>query len=203
MPLLSDRFAEALTYALDHHRDHLRKGTQIPYASHLLAVASLVLDMEPTHEDEAIAALLHDVVEDGGGERASREIRERFGADVQRMVLENSDSLTGDEQKADWRERKEAYVAAIAHKSPGALRVSVADKLHNARAILTDFRTHGEPLFGRFRQGEGDSVLWYYGALADAFAGRSADLGPGGIVALRELRTTIESLRAERALRGG
>jgi (p)ppGpp synthase/HD superfamily hydrolase len=201
MPLLTDRFADALTLALDHHREDLRKGTRIPYASHLLSVASLVMDMQSGSEDEVIAALLHDVVEDGGGLAALAQIRERFGADVAAMVEQNSDSTTGLEEKAPWRERKEAYVAGIAGKSPGALRVSVADKLHNARAILTDYRSVGEDLWTRFKQGEGESVLWYYRSLVAAFGARADDLGEGGRIALRELARTVDDLAAERAAR--
>jgi (p)ppGpp synthase/HD superfamily hydrolase len=202
MALLTDRFATALTYALHHHRDHLRKGTQIPYASHLLSVASLVMDMESGSEDEVIAALLHDVVEDGGGHAASLQIRERFGLAVQQMVLENSDSRTGEEQKAPWRQRKEEYIEAVGRKSPGALRVSIADKLHNARAILTDLRTHGDAVWLRFRAGSAPDVIWYYRGLVEAFEGRALDLGDGGRVALRELRTTVDALDRERR-RGG
>ncbi len=201
MPLLTDRFADALTYALAHHRDDLRKGTQIPYTSHLLAVASLVMDMQAGGEDEVIGALLHDVVEDGGGPRASAEIRERFGADVARIVEENSDSLTGLEEKAPWRERKKSYIAAISSKSPDALRVSVADKLHNARALLADYRTVGDDLWARFKAGESDSIVWYYRALVEAFEQRADDLEPGGRAALRELRLVVEALDAERASR--
>jgi (p)ppGpp synthase/HD superfamily hydrolase len=198
MPLLTDQFTRAVDYALRHHADDLRKGTTIPYASHLLSVASLVMDMESGSEDEVIAALLHDVVEDGGGERARAEIRERFGPDVERMVIENSDSLSGEPEKAPWRARKEAYIAALAHKSAGGLRVSVADKLHNARAILTDYRTHGEALWSRFKQGEGDSVVWYYRALVEGFERRADDLGPGGRIALRELDLVVATLEAAR-----
>ena len=198
MPLLTDRFTDALAYALEHHRDDLRKGTQIPYASHLLSVASLVMDMQAGGEDEVIAALLHDVVEDGGGPQASAEIRARFGDDVARMVEENSDSLTGLEEKAPWRERKESYIAAVASKSPDALRVSVADKLHNARALLTDYRTVGDDLWARFKAGESDSIVWYYRALVEAFERRADDLEVGGRVALREVRLVVQALDDER-----
>jgi (p)ppGpp synthase/HD superfamily hydrolase len=197
MPLLTERFGEALDYALRHHREHLRKGTRIPYASHVLSVASLVMDMESGSEDEVIAALLHDVVEDGGGETASLEIRQLFGPAVQQMVLENSDSLTGDNLKAPWRERKENYIAAIERKSPGALRVSVADKLHNARAILTDLRTHGDVVWHRFKAGSAPDVVWYYRSLVEAFEERAEDLEDGGRVALRELGSTVDALDRE------
>jgi len=142
-PLLTRRFDEALLLASEHHRRQVRKGAGIPYVSHLLAVASLVLEMGGT-EDEAIGGLLHDLVEDGGGPEGLATIRERFGSDVARIVEANSDS--DEEPKPPWRARKEAYIAAIAHKAPDELRVSLADKLHNARSILLDYRSEGEAL---------------------------------------------------------
>ncbi|WP_022926756.1 HD domain-containing protein [Patulibacter americanus] len=192
-PRLTARFDEALLYATAHHRRQLRKGTTIPYAAHLLAVASIVLEME-SPEDEAIAALLHDVVEDGGGMTALREIEERFGADVARIVLANSDSTTGEGDRGPWRRRKEDYVAAIAHKGPDELRVSLADKLHNARSIAMDHRQVGEELWSRFATGNGDDVRWYYRALLEAFTARREDLGDGGLRVLEELGRTVEEL---------
>jgi GTP pyrophosphokinase len=151
-PLLGPRFDAALLLATEHHRRQLRKGTEVPYAAHLLAVASLVLEMGGS-EDEAIGALLHDLVEDGGGPAGLATIRERFGEDVARIVLANSD--TDEEPKPPWEERKRAYIESIAHKAPDELRVSLADKLHNARSILLDFRSHGDELWTRFKAGEG------------------------------------------------
>ena len=187
---LGPRFEEALGYAIGHHRGDRRKGTAIPYAAHLLAVASLVLEMESA-EDEAIAALLHDVVEDGGGEEAEAEIRARFGDDVARIVRANSDTVT--DPKPPWRQRKEDYITGIAGKAPDELRVSIADKLHNARSILSDHRRHGEQLWGRFAGGR-EGTLWYYRALLGAFEARRAELGPGGGHALDELRAVIAEL---------
>ena len=153
-PLLTERFDRALHYATRHHARQLRKGTPIPYAAHLLAAASLVLEMHGD-EDEAIGALLHDVVEDGGGERSLREIEEAFGAKVAQIVLDNSDSVPAQgEEKPRWYERKRAYITAFPHKAPASLRVSLADKLHNARSILLDYRTEGDTLWGRFGQGQ-------------------------------------------------
>jgi (p)ppGpp synthase/HD superfamily hydrolase len=190
-PLLTGRFDRALDLAVDHHRPQLRKGTEIPYVAHLLGVASLVLEMGGT-EDEAIGALLHDAVEDRGGPEMLARIRAGFGDDVARIVQANSD--TDVEPKPPWRERKEAYVAAIARKAPDELRVSLADKLHNARAILLDFRTHGDALWDRFKAGEGASVRWYYRALYAAFAARADDLGPRARPALDELGRTVAEI---------
>ena len=190
-PILGPRFDEALLLATRHHRGQLRKGTTIPYASHLLAVAGLVLEMGGT-EDEAIGALLHDLVEDGGGPAGLEDIRSRFGDDVARIVLANSD--TDEEPKPPWEERKQAYIAAIAHKQPDELRVSLADKLHNARSILIDYRTHGEHLWARFKSGEGPAVRWYYRSLLEAFEARRDALGPAAEPALGELARTVAEL---------
>ena len=119
-------------------------------------------------ETEAIGALLHDAIEDGGGPPMRDRIEREFGTDVARIVQANSD--TDQEPKPPWRQRKQAYIDAIAHKQPDELRVSLADKLHNARAILLDYRTHGEGVWDRFKTGEGDSIRWYYRSLFEAFA---------------------------------
>lgn len=190
-PLLTADFDRALLLATSHHRRQLRKGTATPYVSHLLAVASLVLEMGG-NQTEAIGALLHDAVEDGGGPEMLEDIRRTFGEDVARIVMANSD--TDREPKPPWRERKEAYIAAIAHKRPDELRVSLADKLHNARAILLDFRTHGDALWSRFKTGEGESVRWYYRKLHEAFTVQSASLGEGARPMLEELGRTVAEI---------
>ena len=162
---LSPRFDEALAYASRLHRDQLRKGGAIPYVSHLLAVTAIVLEHGGT-EDEAIAALLHDAVEDQGGPATREAIRERFGEGVVAIVDGCTDAETI--PKPPWQDRKEAYIAHIAGASPSVRLVSAADKLHNTRAILADYRHLGEALWCRFN-GKRDGTLWYYRALADAF----------------------------------
>lgn len=195
-PLLTARFDEALHYATAHHALQLRKGTDVPYVAHLLAVASLVLEMGGT-EDEAIGGLLHDVVEDGGGTAALEEITERFGEDVAAIVLANSDTIDdGAEEKPPWWERKRAYVDAIATKSPAALRVSLADKLHNARAILLDYRTHGDALWERFSQKQGGATRIYYRELAAAFERERDRVGPLAEPFVDELRRTVDAISA-------
>ncbi|OPY08320.1 MAG: GTP pyrophosphokinase [Syntrophaceae bacterium PtaB.Bin038] len=161
---LSARFDEALAYAHEAHRDQLRKGTKIPYISHLMAVAGLVLE-NGGDEDTAIAALLHDTIEDGGGDAARQEIRRRFGRRVADIVDECTDAEVI--PKPPWRERKERYIAHLRHASPQARLVSAADKLHNARAILADYRVVGEALWERFNA-DRDGVLWYYQSLVAA-----------------------------------
>ena len=189
---LTDKLDRAFTYAREHHANDIRKGTAIPYLSHLLGVCSLVLDMEGS-EDEAIAALLHDVIEDGGGVEAEVTIRNDFGDVVARIVRACSD--TDEEPKPPWRPRKEAYIAALAHKRPDELRVSLADKVHNARAILLDYRTEGDALWARFSAGR-DEQLWYYGALARGFEARRDDLGAAAGPAVDELRRVVEEIAA-------
>jgi GTP pyrophosphokinase len=162
---LSEQFESALVFAARLHASQRRKGTDIPYVSHLLAVASLVLEHGGT-EDEAIAALLHDAVEDQGGQETLDRIRERFGDGVADIVDACTDAYG--EPKPPWRARKEAYLASIPLKSMAARRVSLADKIHNARAILSDYRVVGESLWPRFNAGK-RGTLWYYRSLAEAF----------------------------------
>lgn len=190
-PLLTDAFDRALLLATSHHRRQLRKGTEVPYVSHLLSVAALTLELGGT-ETEAIAALLHDAVEDGGGPPMVARIEIEFGADAARIVAANSDSDS--EPKPPWSERKRAYIASIAHKHPDELRVSLADKLHNARSILLDYRTHGDALWSRFKMGQGTPVRMYYRALYDAFDARRDALGRRAIPALEELGRTIDEI---------
>src|SRR4051794_3209701 len=190
-PLLTERFDRALAYASEHHRRQLRKGTEIPYVSHLLAVTAIVLEMGG-NEDEAIGALLHDVVEDGGGPAARAHIAEQFGEGVALIVDANTD--TDEQPKPPWKQRKTAYIESMAQKDPSALRVSLADKVHNASAITRDYRTHGEALWDRFRAGAGAEVRWYYRALADAFEQRRDDLGPHAAGALAELRRLVTEM---------
>ncbi len=166
MTALTDRFDDALAYASRIHRTQYRKGTDIPYVSHLLAVASLTLQYGGD-EDQAIAALLHDAAEDQGGEERLDDIRQRFGENVAKIVADCTDSWI--EPKPPWLERKQAYIAALATKSPGSLLVSLADKTHNASAIVADLREHGDALWARFTGGR-DGSLWYYRELANAFS---------------------------------
>jgi hypothetical protein len=181
--LLGPRFEAALAYAAGVHREHVRKGTSIPYMAHVLAVTALVLE-DGGGEDEAIAALLHDAVEDGGGAPRLTDIRREFGDRVARIVEECSD--TDETPKPPWRERKEAYVAHLETASAEAVRVSLADKLHNARAIVGDYRQMGDALWARFNP-DADQ-LWYYRSLLEVFRRRSASPH------VRELAVTVSSL---------
>lgn len=184
---LSTRFEEALVFATRLHATQQRKGTEIPYVSHLLAVASLVIEAGG-NEDEAIAALLHDGPEDQGGLRTLKEIRDRFGVPVGKIVAACSDTF--DAKKPAWRARKETYLAHLREAAPSVLLVSCADKLHNARAILADYRRHGEALWSRFNAGR-DDILWYYGELARFFVNQGPDRLAG------ELALVVEQLNDE------
>jgi GTP pyrophosphokinase len=161
-----------LAYASELHGEQLRKGTSVPYIAHLLAVAALVIEAG-ADEDTAIAALLHDAVEDQGGRPMLERIRARFGQTVAGIVESCSDADV--DPKPLWRQRKEAYVAAIAHKPSPALLVSLADKVHNAGAILNDYQLVGEQVWSRFKGGR-EGTLWYYRALSDAFRDRAPKL---------------------------
>jgi (p)ppGpp synthase/HD superfamily hydrolase len=168
MPSLGPRFEEALVYATRLHAGQTRKKTGRPYIGHLLGVTALVLQYG-TDEDEAIAALLHDAVEDCGGRPRLGEIRARFGERVARIVEGCTDSFEQDPQrKPPWRARKEQYIAHVRTAEPSVRLVSVADKVHNAREILADVRAHGDAIWSRFT-GRKEGSLWYYRALVGAF----------------------------------
>lgn len=169
MPLLTEKFDQALVYANCIHRDQMRKGTDIPYMSHLMSVAALTLE-NGGDEDQAIAALLHDAAEDCGGHERLSDIRVRFGDDVANMVSDCTDGWT--EPKTGWRPRKEAYIASIATKRERSLLVTLADKTHNARAIVTDLDNIGAKIWNRF-SAERHEVIWYYESLASALAQRT------------------------------
>ncbi len=167
-PDFSPRFDQALVYAHQLHARQTRKGTTIPYIGHLLAVTSIVIENGGT-EDEVIAALLHDAVEDAGGAATREEIRRRFGENVAAIV----DGLTDTDQtpKPPWRARKEAYLAHLNEASSSVLLVSLADKIHNATSILRDLRNEGDGVWSRFTGGK-EGSLWYYRALVAAFRAR-------------------------------
>jgi len=163
---LSWRFDLALQLALGLHRKQVRKGTAIPYIVHLMAVCSLVLEAGGD-EDQAIAALLHDAVEDQGGLATLETIRHLFGDRVATAVESCSDSVVSDPaSKPPWRERKEKYLAHLQHATEDAGLVAAADKLHNVRAVVKDFRELGDRVWSRFNAAKQDE-LWYYTALAE------------------------------------
>ena len=163
--ILTERFEEALGYAAHLHALQKRKGTSIPYVAHLLSVTSLVLE-NGGDEDQAIAALLHDAVEDQGGLPTLREIRRLFGERVARIVDGCTDAYV--RPKPPWRKRKEDYLAHLRHAEADVRLVSLADKLHNARSILRDLRRDGPQSLARFNGGR-SGTLWYYRSLVTIF----------------------------------
>ncbi len=191
--MLTAKFDEALLFATEKHRAQVRKGSGVPYVSHLLGVASLVLE-HGGDEDEAIGALLHDVIEDQ--DVTEDDLIRKFGPRVAEIVVGCTDgvpdALTG--KKPPWKERKEAYIAHINASLATSIRlVSAADKLHNIRSIITDYRTLGEELWSRFSGGR--ETIWYYRALADQFSRVSSDTDPRGLhTLLAELHVAVEEL---------
>ena len=187
MVTISDRFEEALILAVRLHADQTRKGTDIPYVAHLLAVASIVLE-HGASEDEAIAALLHDAAEDQGGRATLEKVRDGFGDSVAEIVAGCTDSWTI--PRPPWRKRKETYIAHLRGASASVRLVSAADKLHNARTILADYRVLGESLWSRFN-GRREGTLWYYRSLIEVLR----DTGPASIVEeLDRVASEIERL---------
>jgi (p)ppGpp synthase/HD superfamily hydrolase len=162
---LSPRFEDALAHACKVHAGMMRKGTSIPYVSHVLGAASIALEHGAT-EDEAIGALLHDAAEDAGGAPVIDEIRTLFGSAAADIVAGCSDTF--ETPKPEWRKRKEDYIARLASASSSVRLVSASDKLHNVRAIISDYRQIGDTLWSRFNGGR-EGTLWYYRALADRF----------------------------------
>jgi (p)ppGpp synthase/HD superfamily hydrolase len=168
-----DKFEHALLYAARLHRNQLRKGTSTPYITHLLAVASIVGENGGT-EEQVVAALLHDAPEDQGGKARLEEIRVQFGDEVAEIVDGCTD--TYETPKPPWRERKERYLAHLADAPDSVRLVSSADKLHNARTVLSDYRLLGEDLWARFNGGK-EGTLWYYRAIADTLQGGGPIVG--------------------------
>jgi hypothetical protein len=166
---LTGQFAKALVYAEMKHHTQVRKGGDIPYVGHLLGVAGLVINDGGT-EEQAIAALLHDAVEDAGGRATLTEIQANFGDDVARIVDECSD--TDKTPKPPWRQRKQDYLTHLAGVGDDTILVSLADKLDNARAMLRDYHEHGPELWERFTVKDPHDHLWYYGELLGAYRSR-------------------------------
>ncbi|GAB4460147.1 MAG: HD domain-containing protein [Elainellaceae cyanobacterium] len=163
--ILGDRFADAFTYALHLHRYQSRKVNAAPYISHLMAVAALVLE-DGGSEEEAIAALLHDAVEDQGGEPIYTEILRRYGSQVAAIVHDCTVPPRAASQT--WKSHKLDYLNQIRHASPEAQRVILADKLHNVRSLITNLRQTGESTWSAFAASKADN-LWLHQELADLF----------------------------------
>jgi len=183
----SRQFERALVYATRIHSGQFRKKTRIPYVAHILGVAAIALEYG-ANETEAIAALLHDAVEDCGGAKRLRDIRRRFGEKVARIVEGCTD--TDQTPKPPWLERKKAYMAHVPSASVSTKLVSASDKLHNVRATLMTYRREGEKVWSRFKGGK-QGTLWYYRALVKAF-GDTKSPKLSGLV--QELDRTLSEL---------
>jgi (p)ppGpp synthase/HD superfamily hydrolase len=192
-PTMTGQFSKALVYAELKHHNQVRKGGDIPYVGHLLSVASLVIN-DGGSEAQAIAALLHDTVEDQGGPPTLDEIRTNFGDEVARIVDECSD--TDEVPKPPWLQRKQNYINHLADVGQDTLLVSVADKLDNARSMLRDYHEHGSRLWERFNRKNPQDHLWYYGELLAAYRKRGLN---SWMVA--ELGRVVEELK--RLVEGG
>jgi (p)ppGpp synthase/HD superfamily hydrolase len=180
---LSTRFNEAFLFAAKKHAAQTRKHTRIPYIAHLMSVAALVLEAGGD-EDLAIAALLHDVVEDCGGKPMLEEVRRGFGNRVAHVVAGCTDADTY--PKPPWRQRKEIYLQHLKGADADVRLVSAADKLHNVREILKDYREGGELVWQRFK-GKREGTLWYYRALADELSNENNWI-------VRELQRVVSEL---------
>ncbi|MGY1665926.1 HD domain-containing protein [Geodermatophilus sp. SYSU D00696] len=191
---LSTRYDEALAYASEHHRKQLRKGSRVPYMTHLMSVSALVLEHGGS-EDQAIAGLLHDAVEDapkGTGGEVLAEIRKKFGDDVADIVRACSDGLDADGNRSGtWAERKRPYVAGLRDKPLDALLVTTADKTHNGLCIAADVRRYGQDFWSTFNASR-EELLWYYTSVERAVAERL----PGHSITAALQRAVAELLSA-------
>lgn len=185
-PLLGPRFLRAFLLAAEKHKHQRRKASSIPYIAHLMGVTSLVIEAGGD-EDLAIAALLHDVVEDCGGMPMLKEVRRRFGIRVAKVVEGCTDAFT--DPKPPWRERKENYIRHLKRADADTRLVSAADKLNNVRSILSDYRSIGESIWSRFNGGR-EGTLWYYRTLKDEFLRHKANR------ITRELGLTVNELES-------
>jgi GTP pyrophosphokinase len=191
---LGPRYGEAVAWAVRLHDGQVRKGTGIPYAAHVLAVSAIALE-HGADEDVAIAALLHDSVEDCGGELTGELVAARFGPRVARIVAGCTDATVT--PKPPWAARKAAYLAHLPGASPDVLLVSASDKLHNARSILTDHRRIGDAIWGRFTGGR-EGSLWYYRSLVAAYE-RAGTVPPALLAELDGVVGELEALGGFRA----
>jgi (p)ppGpp synthase/HD superfamily hydrolase len=189
-PMLTERFDDAVAFAARAHARQKRKGTDVPYVAHLLSVVGLVLEHGGT-EDEAIAAVLHDAVEDQGGPPMRDKIAAKFGQDVAAIV----DGCTDTDlvPKPPWRDRKQRYIDHVAAASPSVRLVSMADKLHNARSILGDVRRLGDGAFEKFA-GKKEGTLWYYRALVTQYRLATPQIAPHLLEELDRVVTELERL---------
>ncbi len=172
--MLTERIGRALALAVEAHDGQKRKGTDIPYLAHPMGVASIALD-HGADEDQAIAALLHDAVEDGG-QHFAEIIREQFGDRVADIVEGCTDGVPDASGiKEAWLPRKQRYIAHLRQSPEDVLLVSGSDKLHNARAIVEDLLNIGRSVFDRFTATP-EQTIWYYETLSEIFTERGTPI---------------------------
>jgi (p)ppGpp synthase/HD superfamily hydrolase len=194
----SHRLSDALSVALDAHQGQMRKGTEIPYVSHVMGVAALVFEFGGT-EDQAIAALLHDAIEDGGEEYSAR-IAEEFGSKVIGIVRGCTDgtaeskaaAATEESKRIDWKRRKDLYLIHLAEADEDTLLVSACDKLHNARSISSDLRIVGPTVFERFTTGR-EGTSWYYNEIVRILEDKKSPVAT-------PLRQAVDAFESDMAL---
>lgn len=190
--VLGPRFHDALVFASEHFAGRRRGNTHVPAIAHAMAVSALVMDVAAS-EDEVIAALLHDVVEDRGGPQALQEIRARWGDVVAGLVEECSDEV--EPSGRPWLELKRASVDRLATESPAALRIALADKADNAASLVRAFDLEGAALLAQHSAGGREPLLWYYEALVEAFEARRGDLGSQAAPLAAQLAESVARLR--------
>jgi (p)ppGpp synthase/HD superfamily hydrolase len=202
--LYSERFGDALAFAHELHRRQIRKTSGVPYVAHLLGVAALVIEDEGA-EDESIAALLHDSLEDqgrhypGGVPQLASDIEARFGAAVREMVEACTEGVSEEEaairdKRERWRAHKRGYFEQIRNAGPAVRRISCADSLHNVRTLVKDYRRMGERIWTRFLTRNGDDQVWAYRSAGEAFV--AAGVGPMAEELLRAVDELAGLVRA-------
>jgi (p)ppGpp synthase/HD superfamily hydrolase len=186
---LGPRFMRAFAFAAEKHKGQTRKASTIPYISHLMGVTSLVLEFGGD-EDLAIAALLHDVVEDCGGAPVLKEVKRRFGSRVAKVVDGCTDTDTT--PKPPWQQRKEDYIRHLKTAAADTRLVSAADKLNNVRSIIADYREINDEIWARFNGGR-EGTLWYYRALLNEFQRKPNRLIREFALAVGELERMVQA----------
>ena len=191
--MLTEKIAQALALAVEAHNGQKRKGTNVPYLAHPMGVASIALD-HGADEEQAMAALLHDAVEDGGSHYAKR-IREQFGGRVADIVEGCTDGVPDSSGKKEaWKPRKERYISHLQKATEDVLLVSGTDKLHNARAIVEDLLRIGPAVFDRFTATQ-EQTIWYYETLSGVFTNRGTPMAK----ALSDTVQRMKQLAANRS----
>jgi len=191
--MLGERFEQALVFAGRVHADQRRKGNDVPYVAHLLAVCAIVLE-HGGDEDQAIAALLHDAAEDQGGVAMLDQIGDRFGRRVRHIVEQMSDALVAPgEAKPPWRDRKAAFIDRMRSADADVLLIALADKVHNSATLLGDLHRDGNAAFDKFN-GKKDGTLWYYRTLLDVFGAADAPTPPALLQHYARIVEQIERL---------